>query len=736
MPRLLDVWFLPDLANPGRAASADGRRFLAVNKTGLARVQDADTRQPLSPPLEQAGFARFAAFSPDGERVLTADAGHQARVWEARTGRPVTPAFTLDGPLAHAVLTADGRRVVTLGQDGRARLLDGETGRMLPGLEKHPGTIRHVDFSPDGQAVVTAGDDRTTRIWSSATGRPGHVLAHPHPVWHASFSPDGKQLVTACSEWPRGGETLVWSVEDGRLLERVPEPQSSRAFFSPDGRQAFTVAGSRVRFGGPGRNQPLELPHQSFVHLVAFAPDSSRVHTTARDLTARLWDLPSGWPRTPPVRHGAAIWHLGVSQDGRRWRTASHDGLVRTWSLGGGPDRTMTHERVWRMALSPDGRWAATAGRDGKVRVWELDSGRELARLDHPADVYSVACSPDGELLATTCGDDTLRIWAPTTGKSLAAPLPILTTGQVGGIGSQVAFSRDSRFLLTGGGTPKGQPGRGEARVHEARTGRLVASLPHATPVWHAAFSPDRRRVVTGSVDGALVWDLEQRAVVLELGRDKQGVYQVSYSPDGSRILTANAAGVVQIHDAATGQPLTRMPSIGFLWAAPFSPDGQRILTAGEDFTARVQDAATGKPVTAPLRHRSRVADAHFSADGRYVVTSSQEGERIQDAATGRLLTVPFLPARGTGWGKAALTSDNRRLVSADLDELVRVWDDVLDAGDESIADLVLQARLVAGQRMDANGGLVPLTPEEVRDGWADLHSGGKDKDRDESRSR
>jgi hypothetical protein len=127
--------------------------------------------------------------------------------------------------------------------------------------------------------------------------------------------------------------------------------------------------------------------------------------------------------------------------------------------------------------------------------------------------------------------------------------------------------------------------------------------------------------------------------------------------------------------------------------------------------------------VTAPLRHRSRVADAHFSADGRYLVTGSQEGGRVWDVATGRLLTVPFLPGYGPGWGKAALTPDNRRLVTADHDNRVRVWDDVLVAGDEPVEELVLRARLVAGQQMDAGGGLVPLSPAAFRDGWTRLRS-------------
>jgi hypothetical protein len=61
-------------------------------------------------------------------------------------------------------------------------------------------------------------------------------------------------------------------------------------------------------------------------------------------------------------------------------------------------------------------------------------------------------------------------------------------------------------------------------------------------------------------------------------------------------------------------------------------------------------------------------------------------------------------------------------LVTADHDERVRVWEGVLSPGDESLDELVLRARLLAGQRVA--GGLVPLTPAELRRAWETLGAG------------
>jgi WD40 repeat protein len=130
--------------------------------------------------------------------------------------------------------------------------------------------------------------------------------------------------------------------------------------------------------------------------------------------------------------------------------------------------------------------------------------------MRHRGTVQHVAFSRDGALLVT-CGDANARVWDGQTGEPVTGEL---RTGDALGssplTGGWAAFSRDGRYLVTAGETREGQRVRGQARVWEVGTGRLVTSLPHTGKTYGAEISPDGRRVVTGSDDGSFVWDIEK----------------------------------------------------------------------------------------------------------------------------------------------------------------------------------------------------------------------------------
>jgi tetratricopeptide (TPR) repeat protein len=105
------------------------------------------------------------------------------------------------------------------------------------------------------------------------------------------------------------------------------------------------------------------------------SPDGRRLATASEDASARVWDVATGEPLTPPLRHGLAVLHVAFSPDGRWVVTASADSTARVWDAATGQPLMLPWRHdgiVTCAAFSPDGRRVVTASDDAKVRVWDL----------------------------------------------------------------------------------------------------------------------------------------------------------------------------------------------------------------------------------------------------------------------------------------------------------------------------------------------------------------------------
>ncbi len=88
-------------------------------------------------------------------------------------------------------------------------------------------------------------------------------------------------------------------------------------------------------------------------------------------------------------------------------------------------------------------------------------------------------------------------------------------------------------------------------------------------------------------------------AVLLVLQGHLGAVASASYSPDGRRIVTGSWDKTARVWDAQTGRLVTILQGhSGYVESVGYSPDGRRIITGSEDKTARVWDAQTGQLVT------------------------------------------------------------------------------------------------------------------------------------------
>jgi eukaryotic-like serine/threonine-protein kinase len=368
------------------------------------------------------------------------------------------------------------------------------------------------------------------------------------------------------------------------------------------------------------------LPHDDEVLAVGFSPDGKVLLTGSRDEKARLWDAATGFPI------GAPFVHLG--------RNPNLPAVSEKVGGRGG--------QVVAVALSPDGKTLATGTADpyhkGRAQVWEAGLLAVLRPMDDPLwnDKHDLAGFPAGGFGTR---DFPAQIWEVGSGKLVRRPLDRQTVWAV-------AFSPDGKLLLTAEGRITGQspsdmprvpvPGGGRQFGHEQAEGsaelwqwadgKMIGSMRHDNAVLTVAFSPDGKRIATGSIDRtARLWEAGTGKPLCNPIKHGGPVTATAFSPDGRLLLTASFAGpegVIRLWELATGGELGqfRRPGLPVL-AATFSPDGCAILAGCGDPAAHkgeavFWDVATGQMIGDPIPHPEPVQAVAYSPDGLRVLTA------------------------------------------------------------------------------------------------------------------
>ena len=399
--------------------------------------------------------------------------------------------------------------------------------------------------------------------------------------------------------------------------------------FFPDGKRLAVVSSIGVWIYDSETGEALDLLIEDTtpVTTIAFSADGKFFATSGENKIIHLWDTKTCRLKGTCVGHKNDVEYLTFNVRGDK--LASTDGGIMVWDVG-------TCELLKScltdfasnaiMTYTSDSTHLLTVGntdnKESQIAYWDTQDYEIVKEMSLETNFNAAAISPDQKILAT--GDGPLQFWELETGKRLSN-----NTGWVGEFKSM-------------------------------------------------EFSPDGRRLVTGSrSDRVDVWNVDTTELLNRMAHGDE-VISVSYSPDGETIASGSDDGTVRMWDADTGEQ--KMNIAGHSpkenYSVAFSPDGS-MLTCGSEDGMQWWDLQSGKSVRNTYLERNNVHSIRFSDDCAILVTlyspNTLNMARLWDVATGRFLG--SFRGDGTTFSSIAISPDGSMLATGTRDNKVCLWE-------------------------------------------------------------
>ncbi len=527
-----------------------------------------------------------------------------------------------------------------------------EPPRLVLDARGHTANVKKVLFTPDGRELITVSDDKTIRFWDVATGEPLRTLRPPigpgseGQLYAAAVSPDGGRLAV-------GGYGLK---DDYGVI--------------------FLISLSTTRI------ERRLIGHTNGVVDLAFSHDNRRLVSGSFDKTSRIWDVVSGDCLHVLEGHTAGVAGVTFSPDGLSVATASYDNTARLWS-------------------SPD-----------------FSESSAIKLSSHTDDVICVAWSPNGETIATGSCDQSIRLWTRTG-------VLHKTFAKLGNQISSLVFTPDNRSLLFTLGGPAKREG---AAILDLTTGNERLRFErHTYSVYHGNVSSrshqslltasrslstpresDFVAATTGGHDSeTFLWGMSDGTVLHRLASQGRATFSAAWGSNGKTIAWGNVdtgketetylngfdelQRAFNVFDLELPTPSTSDFKHPTLFGRAKSSDGSTSLVA----TSRTNlDVRRGNETvtTIKLANAANAVRCFTLVPDNHAAVGTDMGMYLYDTQSGQIVR----RFQGhTGIITAISPSpDDRWLLSASLDQTLRIWDPNRDepllslffAGDDWIA--------------------------------------------------